>query len=449
MYVRSFRASLGVRAPETLDETSARELAVKQGLGIVLSGAVERRGSGYTISVKASETVSGKEIVNTRARAASKNDVVGTATKLVTTVRKALGDEASESNQLFAMASLSATSLDVVRLYSSAQNAASNGKFEEARRILLEAVKLDPQFGVGYQLLAVASRNLGQLQDAERYINEALRHITGMTERERLTTRGYFYRVTGDYQQCVKEYGDLISRYAADVVGRNQLALCSSQLRDLRRAVDEMRQVVKLLPKRAVFRENLALYANYASDFQLAEREARRRRAGRLRPLAWHCAAGQGQHRMPPTHRRSILGPARFPPRAWRPGPFQGRQRQDFEQGGGRHRGEEPRPPREAGCRRVRAATARAEAPGVAAADCAGGQQSRQDQFLAGRTFIETGETRGPSLIAASPRPCRPNRGLREDPRRQDRPCGGDAREAIRLMVEATRRGHVDWRLRA
>src|SRR6185436_3409000 len=53
------------------------------------------------------------------------------------------------------------------------------------------------------------------------------------------------------------------------------LALCLSQQRELRRAVDEMRQVVKLLPKRTLFRDNLALYANYASDFALAEREAR------------------------------------------------------------------------------------------------------------------------------------------------------------------------------
>jgi tetratricopeptide (TPR) repeat protein len=267
--------TLGVRPPEILDEVSARELAVKQGLGVVLSGSVEPRGSGYTISIKAAQTVTGNVLVNRQARASNKEGVVGTATKLVAAVRNALGDDASESNQLFAMASLSATSLDVVRLYSAAQDAASNGRFDDARQNALKAIKLDPKFGVGYQLAAVASRNLGMLQDAQKYIDEALRHLDGMTERERLTTRGQFYRITGDYHQCVKEYSDLIARYAADVVGHNQVALCSSQLRDLRRAVDEMQQVVKLLPKRVLFRDNLALYASYAGDFTLAEREAR------------------------------------------------------------------------------------------------------------------------------------------------------------------------------
>jgi tetratricopeptide (TPR) repeat protein len=96
-----------------------------------------------------------------------------------------------------------------------------------------------------------------------------------MTERERYTTRGMFYRITGDYQQCVKEHSELIQRYAADVIGHNQLALCASQLRDLTRARDEMRVVVKMLPERAVFRDNLALYSDYAGDFATGETEAR------------------------------------------------------------------------------------------------------------------------------------------------------------------------------
>ena len=269
------RGRLGVQPPDTFDEVSARELAVKEGLGVVLSGAIEKQGSGYGVSVKAAQTVTGNVIASAKGRASSKDDVLATATNLVAAVRKALGDETSESAQMFAMASLSATSLDVVRHYAAAMESASNNKFEDARQSISKAVELDPKFGIGYQVLAVASRNLGQLQDAEKYINEALRHLDDMTERERFSTRGMFYRVSGDYQQCVKEYGDLIARYAADVVARNQLALCSSKLRDLRRAQDEMRQVVEILPNRALFRDNLALYANYASDFQTGEREAR------------------------------------------------------------------------------------------------------------------------------------------------------------------------------
>ena len=39
--------SLGVRPPEKLDEAAAREIAVKQGVGVVLAGSVDRQGNGY------------------------------------------------------------------------------------------------------------------------------------------------------------------------------------------------------------------------------------------------------------------------------------------------------------------------------------------------------------------------------------------------------------------
>lgn len=266
--------TLGVKPPEKLDENVAREVAVKQGLGVVVSGAIAPAGNGYEVSIKATRTVSGDVITAARARAGSRDRVLETANRLVTNVRQALGDKASESEQMFAMASLSATSLEVVRYYGQAMEAQSKNDFEQARENFLKTVELDPRFGIGYQGLSVISRNLGRLDDADKYIKQALQYLDGMTERERFVTRGMYYRVSGDYEQCVKEYGELVSRYAGDAVGHNQRALCLSKLRDLKGATEDMRQVVQLLPRRAVFRDNLALYANYASDFQTAEKEA-------------------------------------------------------------------------------------------------------------------------------------------------------------------------------
>ena len=109
-----------MRPPEKLDEAAAREIAVKQGLGVVLSGSIDRQGNGYGISVKAAQAVTGDVIASANGRASNKDQVLGVATKLVTAVRKALGDDTSDSAQMFAMADLSATSLEVVRHYAAA-----------------------------------------------------------------------------------------------------------------------------------------------------------------------------------------------------------------------------------------------------------------------------------------------------------------------------------------
>ena len=95
-----------------------------------------------------------------------------------------------------------------------------------------------------------------------------------MTERERISTRGFYYRLASDHQQCAKVYGALASRYPADYVAHNNHALCLSRTRDMPGAVDAMRRAVQILPKHRTLRSNLAIYANYAGDFPTAAREA-------------------------------------------------------------------------------------------------------------------------------------------------------------------------------
>ena len=273
-YDRSRIASaVGVRAPEKLDEGAAREIAVKQGLGVVVAGSISPVGNGYEISLKALQTVTGDAITTVKRVAANREQVLDTVTRLSASIRKVLGDKTSESAQLFAMRSLSTSSIEVVGHYAAAVEAQSRGNFEEARQNYLKAVELDPKFGLGYQGLAAMSRNLDRQDDADKYIKEALRFLDSMTDRERFATRGYYSRLIGDNQQCVKEYGDLISAYPADTVAHMQRGLCLLKLRQSREAVNEMRKAVQILPNHAGYRTNLALALNAAGDFETVDQE--------------------------------------------------------------------------------------------------------------------------------------------------------------------------------
>ena len=266
---------VGVQTPENLDERAALDLAVRHGLGVVLSGSLERQSAGFRVSLRAIQAVTGDVITTATSTAGSKDHVVSAVTKVANAVRKALGDDMSDSAQRFATQTFSATSLEVVREYAAAAQAMSESKFEEALQRFSKAVELDANFGLAHAGMAIASHNLGKPRDAENYIKEALRHLDGMTERERYRTRAVFYRITGDYQACVKEYEELISRNAADAPARNNVALCWTFLRNLPRAVEEMRQLLDILPNRELYRINLALYAAYSGDFTTGEAEAR------------------------------------------------------------------------------------------------------------------------------------------------------------------------------
>jgi serine/threonine protein kinase/tetratricopeptide (TPR) repeat protein len=267
--------TLGVTLPEKLDGVTAQKIAINQGLGVVLSGSIDRQRTGFRISIKAVQAATGKELVAANGKASDKDELLGATAKLANTVRNGLGDDTSGSAREFAV-TLSATSLEAVRYHAAAMEATAGGNYTSALESFSKAVQIDPKFGIAYQGMAAASRSLGRRQDAEKYINEALRHLTGMTPRERFTTRAVSNLLSGDYKSCVKEYSDLVAQYPADVLGHNNLAVCLSSLRDMRKALDEMRQASAILPNRVLYRSNLALQADYATDFATAEREAQK-----------------------------------------------------------------------------------------------------------------------------------------------------------------------------
>jgi serine/threonine protein kinase/tetratricopeptide (TPR) repeat protein len=257
-----------------LEETAARQIALGQGFGVVITGSVERQGDAYKLSFKALQAVTGDTITTAEGRASNKEQVLTATTKLATSVRKALGDDTSESAQRFAMETLNARSLDVVHEYARAMEALSNGKYEDARLSAAKAAELDPQFGGAYGVQAAALRGLGQQREAEEAIKLAVANLSHLTERERYRTRGLSFLLSGDHQKCKDEYEALIGRFASDASARNNLALCAAQLRKLPQAVEEMRRSVAILPKSVQKRSNLTEFVVYSGDFQGAEREA-------------------------------------------------------------------------------------------------------------------------------------------------------------------------------
>ena len=187
------RRSLGVVPPEVLDENAGRALAVQQGVGVVLAGSLARDGSDYTVTLKATESVTGNAIATESDDASGRDGVLAVATDLGNRIRTALGDNTSDSTRRFATEKLSATSLEVVREYALAMQALSSSQFAEARAAFERAIKIDPNFGLAYAGLATTASNMGQPQEAEKFIKEAIRHVDRMTERERLRTRGLLY----------------------------------------------------------------------------------------------------------------------------------------------------------------------------------------------------------------------------------------------------------------
>src|SRR5262249_26804104 len=99
-YDRTRMRELGLKVVSgRFDEAKAAEVAAAQGLNVVVSGSVDRRGSAYQLSLKATQAVTGKDLATAEATAPNKDQVLFAVTKLGSAARRAFGDSTSETSQ--------------------------------------------------------------------------------------------------------------------------------------------------------------------------------------------------------------------------------------------------------------------------------------------------------------------------------------------------------------
>jgi eukaryotic-like serine/threonine-protein kinase len=278
-YNRSNARRLAAKLPnpnDKLDENAARLVAVNQGVAAIVTGSLKAHGSGYELSVKAIDAVTGKTLATDDLTAADKDELLLDIPKAAAPIRKALGDTTPESVQVEKLAgAFSTSSLAAVHQYSIAMEQLWAGNSEEALRSFSNVIGLDPNFARAYGGMAAAYGNLGRIQDAEKYVKLAMEHVDRMTDRERYRVRGFYYFATSNYPKCIEEYGELVKRFPADNVAWLNVAACYLSLRRIPEAVEAAQRAVQIVPKGAMQRVALSFYSSYGSDFAVGEREAR------------------------------------------------------------------------------------------------------------------------------------------------------------------------------
>ncbi len=257
-----------------LNEPLARLVALREGIQIVTSGTIERKGSGYTVSIRALDAATGKEIVSQEETASGKDQVLATIGRLAASVRAALGDTTPKSLQLAAAETFTAGSVEAAHEYGLAQQLQYGGNFGEAIQHYLKATELDPDMGRADAGIAVLYFNQGRRDEAEKYYQLAMARIDRMSDREKFRTRGgYFLIVRRDPEKAIEEYSQLVARYPADTAGISNLALAYFYKRNMAKALEEGRRAIEIYPRNVPQKNNVGLYAMYAGEFETAIRE--------------------------------------------------------------------------------------------------------------------------------------------------------------------------------
>lgn len=257
-----------------LNEAGASLVALREGVNVVISGAVEKLGNGYKISCKAVDPVSSKTLGSAETEANAKAGVLQAVAQLADKMRRLLGDTTPDSSRLQQQETVTSSSLEAVHEYAVAQDLQFSGKWEDALPHYANAIALDPNMGRAYAGMAAMSANMGRKADAEKYYQTAMAHIDRMSDREKYRTRGGYYLMTRQPDKAIQEFNALVEQYPADAAGPTNLALAYFFTRDMQKAMEQGRRSVDLSPKAVLQRTNLALYSIYAGDYAAGAKAA-------------------------------------------------------------------------------------------------------------------------------------------------------------------------------
>ena len=279
-YPRSDAARLAAQLTPggTLDEKMARLVSTREGIKFVVSGAIEPRGTGYAIVANLVDPAVIDKPVRTETEVAkSKDDVLRAVGSLSGRIRRDLGDTTPESAHRAASETFTTASLAAVRDYSLAQDLQNNGKYEDAIGYYKRAVDADPNFGRAYAGWANSLFQLGRRDESLELWKKALALMDRMSERERYRTLGsYYLGVARNYEKAIENYSTVVKLYPADRASLGNLALAYFWTLDFPKALDAGRRAMEIYPKSFNIRNNYALYAMYATQFDTAAREAQR-----------------------------------------------------------------------------------------------------------------------------------------------------------------------------
>jgi tetratricopeptide (TPR) repeat protein len=258
-----------------LDESNARLVARREGIKRIVSGSISADGSKYALAVKIVDPIEGKPLLTWDTTASGREDVLNAVGRLAARVRRGLGDKSANADQIKDAETFTAKSLEAAHEYVQAQELQAAGKYPEALEGYKKALKLDSQLGRAYAGLGAVSNSMLHRDEAIGYYKQALLLIDRMTDREKFRTRGGYYAAIGDNEKAREQYEALFKQYPADSNALSNLAVVVANQRDMTRALELGRKASAFYPNNVLRRNNVALFAMYGGNFEVAEKEAK------------------------------------------------------------------------------------------------------------------------------------------------------------------------------
>ena len=219
-------------ADVAVDDSLARELAVREGVKAFVVGRVARIGGGWALTVQLVGAESGEVLTAVRETAADSTGLIEAVDRASETMRYRLGESLRELRSFPPLAQEVTASLPALRKYTEGMRAFYGAERIRAIPLLEQAVALDSNFASALLSLSHIYAALGEPGRAEEARLEALAHRDRLPFPDRQVLVAVDAYVRGDYSESIRAYDEYAARYPQQAPILNNLALAHRGARD-------------------------------------------------------------------------------------------------------------------------------------------------------------------------------------------------------------------------
>jgi len=245
-----------------IDEGLGREICLRENIPILLAGTIRKSGATIQIVVRATQPATGDQVFFENVQFDRPEDVFDRVDTLARRVRRRLGESErriEESSE--PLARVTTPSFRALQQYSAALIAQASGDMADAADRLRAALAADPDFAMAHLRLGryyATVQGKGDL--ALDHFTRAYELRSAVSPREAYMIEAGYYKALHQSAKVVDSLRAFTELYPDDAEVRSELVGVLRDVGDLRGAVTELREVVRLDPHNEIAWGNLVVY---------------------------------------------------------------------------------------------------------------------------------------------------------------------------------------------
>ncbi len=210
-----------------VDRELGIEIGQREGARALIAGAIAKIGQTYSLSAEIIDIQSGVTTFATKADAKNQNAIVGALENITKEIRLNLGESLAtiEKNRQ-PLEKVTTKNLEALKAYSLAVARIAEVRYEDAVRLLEQALKLDAEFAMAHAKLANVFIKLNHDRAATlRHLDNALKSADRLTTFERLYVEGWVATLVGDPEAAIRTWSVMSNMLPEEFAGHHNLGM--------------------------------------------------------------------------------------------------------------------------------------------------------------------------------------------------------------------------------